>query len=43
MVFLTVKKIIIFVPNKFIAINLSEKVDKTFPYLRKVTGVTTSR
>lgn len=41
MVLLTVKKIIMFVPNEFIAINLPEKADKTFPYLSKVTGATT--
>ena len=46
MVFLTVRKIVMFVPNKLVAINsnvnkiinLPETADKTFTYVTKVTG-----
>jgi hypothetical protein len=48
MVLPILKKVIMFVPNKLIAINsnvnkvinLPETVDKTFTYITKVTGVT---
>ena len=49
MVVSVLKKIIMFVPNKVIAINqsvekaisLPDKVDKTFTYVTKVTGAIT--
>ena len=49
MVFRIIKNVVMFVPNKLIAINenvnkiinLPTKVDKTFTYVTKVTGITT--
>lgn len=49
MVLAIVKKVVLFVPNKLVAINnsvnkviqLPEKVDKTFTFVTKLTGATT--
>ena len=49
MVFLTIKQVIVFIPNKLTAINnavdkvinIPETADKTFTYVSKVTGATT--